>query len=115
MSPLTLMGVFVELLLVNLQTCLAIRHHFPGGIDLSTKELCEHFENSDDVNELNELINCEAHYVMDTYIPKINILVRSRIITNIKTNIRKRNRAYKKSHRLPLSKLSLVEWKSLFQ
>jgi hypothetical protein len=40
MSPLTLMGVFVELLLVNLQKFLAIRHHFPGGIDLSTKELC---------------------------------------------------------------------------
>ena len=61
----------------------------------------EHFENSDDVNELNDLINCEAHYVMDTYIPKINILVRPRnkpwITTNIKTNIRKRNRAYKKA------------------
>ena len=39
-SPFTLIGVFVVLVLLNFETLFAIRHHLPGGIDLSISEFC---------------------------------------------------------------------------
>ena len=39
-SPFTLIGVFVVLVLLNFETLFAIRHHLPGGIDLSIGDFC---------------------------------------------------------------------------
>ena len=59
------------------------------------------FGDSDDVNELNDILNHEVKHVRDTFVPEKRILVRPRdkpwISSDIKQKIRRRNRLYKKA------------------